>query len=226
MTPLRQCSCCTITHSAHRKCLPTGMHAVQQQSPIPGVGTVSGWLLQGWKNVCGRVIVWWFLYLTTRPFMPWLAINVHCSHLEDKKLRVQLDHILDEGEHDYCWVLRQHHQLHVSLWEWSNVQIATVNGQQCLSMSQVSQLKLSEQVENGTVLLTYCRSENMIADMYAKGLHSDQFVRLRNLAGVLLCEKECWDRTHEQHFTYLLIDLLVFLFLDNYSTTVMEWLQQ
>ena len=52
---------------------------------------------------------------------------------------------------------------------------------------------IREQVENGTVFLRYCRSESMIADMLTKGLHRDQFIRLRNLAGIkmLTCEKEC-----------------------------------
>lgn len=36
----------------------------------------------------------------------------------------------------------------------------------------------------GTSHLMYCSSENMVADMLTKGLCKDQFVKLRELAGV------------------------------------------
>ena len=43
---------------------------------------------------------------------------------------------------------------------------------------------ISEQVNNGIVELRYCRSEMMVADMLTKGLCQDQFVKLRQMAGV------------------------------------------
>ena len=43
---------------------------------------------------------------------------------------------------------------------------------------------IREQVNNGTVELRYCRTNEMIADMLTKGLHRDQFIRLRHMVGV------------------------------------------
>ena len=43
---------------------------------------------------------------------------------------------------------------------------------------------IREQVTSGTVELKYCRSEMMVADMLTKGLCRDQFVKLREMAGV------------------------------------------
>lgn len=43
---------------------------------------------------------------------------------------------------------------------------------------------IHEQVTNGTVELRYCRSSTMIADMLTNGLYLDQFVKLRQMAGV------------------------------------------
>ena len=43
---------------------------------------------------------------------------------------------------------------------------------------------ICEQVNNGTVELRYCRSEMMVADMLTEGLCQDQFVKLRQMAGV------------------------------------------
>ena len=43
---------------------------------------------------------------------------------------------------------------------------------------------IRDMVEAGRIKLTYCASENMIADMLTKGLHVKQFEKLRGLAGV------------------------------------------
>ena len=41
-----------------------------------------------------------------------------------------------------------------------------------------------EQVENGVVILKYCPSENMLADVFTKGLKRDRFCKLREMIGV------------------------------------------
>ena len=41
-----------------------------------------------------------------------------------------------------------------------------------------------EQVKNGTIELQYCRTENMIADMFTKGLLKEKFFKLRDMAGI------------------------------------------
>lgn len=41
-----------------------------------------------------------------------------------------------------------------------------------------------EQVKNGTIELQYCRTENMIADMFTKGLLKEKFSKLRDMAGI------------------------------------------
>jgi transposase InsO family protein len=43
---------------------------------------------------------------------------------------------------------------------------------------------IREQVNNGTVELRYCRTDDMTADMLTKGLSRDQFIKLREMAGV------------------------------------------
>lgn len=43
---------------------------------------------------------------------------------------------------------------------------------------------IREQVCNNTVELQYCRTNDMIADMLTKGLHAEQFAKLRRMAGV------------------------------------------
>ena len=43
---------------------------------------------------------------------------------------------------------------------------------------------IREQVSSGTVKLEYCPTKEMIADMLTKGLHRDQFTKLRDMAGV------------------------------------------
>ena len=43
---------------------------------------------------------------------------------------------------------------------------------------------IRELVSDGTVQLRYCPTEDMIADMLTKGISSDQFTKLRYLAGV------------------------------------------
>ena len=44
-----------------------------------------------------------------------------------------------------------------------------------------------ERVENGVVILKYCPSENMLADMFTKGLNRDRFCKLREMIGVQEC---------------------------------------
>ena len=44
-----------------------------------------------------------------------------------------------------------------------------------------------EQVENGVLILTYCPSEHMLADMFTKGLNRDRFCKLRERIGVQEC---------------------------------------
>ena len=48
-----------------------------------------------------------------------------------------------------------------------------------------------ELVENGQVRLTYCPTENMIADMLTKGLTKDKLCKIRNMAGMARCPKKC-----------------------------------
>ena len=43
---------------------------------------------------------------------------------------------------------------------------------------------IRELVEKGSVTLTYCPSEDMIADMLTKGLSKDQFYKIRTMAGI------------------------------------------
>ena len=43
---------------------------------------------------------------------------------------------------------------------------------------------IRENVCNNTVELRYCRTNDMIADMLTKGLHGEQFAKLRHMAGV------------------------------------------
>ena len=38
---------------------------------------------------------------------------------------------------------------------------------------------IRKQVSDGTVTLKYCPTQNMVADMLPKGLHHDQFTKLR-----------------------------------------------
>ena len=44
-----------------------------------------------------------------------------------------------------------------------------------------------EHVENGVVILKYCPSENMLADMFTKDLNRDRFCKLREMIGVQEC---------------------------------------
>ena len=53
---------------------------------------------------------------------------------------------------------------------------------------------IREQVNAGSVKLEYCRTEDMIADMFTKGLTQEKFEKLRNLCGIhsqSASEKEC-----------------------------------
>ena len=58
-----------------------------------------------------------------------------------------------------------------------------------------------EQVTKRNIELKYCRTEDMIADMFTKGLSHAKFTKLRHMAGVvqeennLLASEECWDFT-------------------------------
>jgi len=48
-----------------------------------------------------------------------------------------------------------------------------------------------ELVESGKIKLVYCASEDMLADMFTKGLDSKQFEQLRQLIGLVECTH--WD---------------------------------
>ena len=60
---------------------------------------------------------------------------------------------------------------------------------------------IREQVCDNTIELQYCRTNDMIADMLTKGLHAEQFAKLRHMAGIKemfilsASEKECWRWT-------------------------------
>ena len=60
---------------------------------------------------------------------------------------------------------------------------------------------IREQVVNDKVELKYCKTEDMIADVFTKGLSPEKFVRLRRLCGMQppnnssASEKECWEKT-------------------------------
>ena len=43
---------------------------------------------------------------------------------------------------------------------------------------------IREQVENGNVELSYCRTEEMVADMLTKGLGREQLRKLRKMSGL------------------------------------------
>lgn len=44
---------------------------------------------------------------------------------------------------------------------------------------------IREQVNDGTVTLKYCPTQDMVADMLTKGLHRDQFAKLRRMSGIV-----------------------------------------
>ena len=44
---------------------------------------------------------------------------------------------------------------------------------------------IRDRVKEGTIVVEYCRSEDMLADMYTKGLYGEKFKRLRNMNGIL-----------------------------------------
>ena len=48
---------------------------------------------------------------------------------------------------------------------------------------------IRDQVKKGTVELKYCQTEDMIADIFTKGLQRDKFAKLRQMAGVMLMDK-------------------------------------
>jgi len=55
-------------------------------------------------------------------------------------------------------------------------------------------------IEAGRIELSYCATENMVADMFTKGASIKQFEKLRRLAGVaefllIEIETECWKLT-------------------------------
>ena len=47
-----------------------------------------------------------------------------------------------------------------------------------------------EQVSDGTVTLKYCRTQDMVADILTKGLHCDQFTKLRMMSGIVSIPKQ------------------------------------
>ena len=58
---------------------------------------------------------------------------------------------------------------------------------------------IREQVVNDNVELKYCKTEDMIADVFTKGLNPEKFVRLRRLCGMQppnnsSASEECWEK--------------------------------
>ena len=43
---------------------------------------------------------------------------------------------------------------------------------------------IRDEVKNGAIKIQYCRTNDMVADMFTKGLYADQFQKLRDMAGV------------------------------------------
>ena len=43
---------------------------------------------------------------------------------------------------------------------------------------------IRDEARKGTINVQYCRSEDMVADMLTKGLHAEQFVKLREMTGL------------------------------------------
>ena len=53
---------------------------------------------------------------------------------------------------------------------------------------------IREQVSNGKICLKYCPTEDILADLFTKGIRSEKFERLRRLCGMcnqVSSEKEC-----------------------------------
>ena len=53
---------------------------------------------------------------------------------------------------------------------------------------------IRDEAKKGTINLQYCRTDKMIADILTKGLHAEQFTKLREMAGLKEydpSEKEC-----------------------------------
>ena len=48
-----------------------------------------------------------------------------------------------------------------------------------------------DQVISGNIELNYCKSEDMVADLFTKPLSGPQFKRLRELLGLTAIEEEC-----------------------------------
>ena len=48
----------------------------------------------------------------------------------------------------------------------------------------IKYLFIREQVSNNTIKLRYCRTEDMIADIFTKGLSQEKFVKLRSMCGL------------------------------------------
>ena len=44
---------------------------------------------------------------------------------------------------------------------------------------------IHEQVSNGMIKLEYCPTNQMLADMFTKGLNHEQFCKLRSQAGII-----------------------------------------
>uniref|UniRef100_A0A1X7V1B3 Reverse transcriptase Ty1/copia-type domain-containing protein n=1 Tax=Amphimedon queenslandica TaxID=400682 RepID=A0A1X7V1B3_AMPQE len=44
---------------------------------------------------------------------------------------------------------------------------------------------IRDQVKDGIINVQYCKTDDIIADMMTKGLHGDQFEKLRKMAGAV-----------------------------------------
>ncbi len=78
---------------------------------------------------------------------------------------------------------------------------------------------IRDQIANGVIDLKYCNTDDMVADMFTKGLSGEQFKKLRQLAGLnqlvnhfcIASEKECWFKKRKTLFTKMII-IVIFVF--------------
>ena len=52
---------------------------------------------------------------------------------------------------------------------------------------------IREQVNNNTIELRYCQTENMIADIFIKGLCQEKFVKLRDMCGLRSLDQQSFE---------------------------------
>ena len=77
----------------------------------------------------------------------------------------------------------------MTIYEDNQASICIANDSQCTKKTKHIDIKyhfIREQVLNGNIILKYCKSSNMIADILTKPLTHEKFINGRNLLGV--CE--------------------------------------